>query len=68
MKICLAVLDIKQADGETYSPIMHSFISVVISIHLTIGNGNELSDDNVTNKGESDIYYFGDQQKIICAW
>jgi hypothetical protein len=68
MKICLAVLDKKQAYGETYSPIMHSFISVVISIHLTIGNENELSNDNVTNNGESDIYYFGDEWKIICSW
>jgi hypothetical protein len=68
MKICL-VIGIKLADGETSPPpTMQSFISLVISIHLITGNDKEFSDDNVTNKGESDIYYFGDQQKIICSW
>jgi hypothetical protein len=44
----------KQADGETYLQIMHPFISVIISIHLTICNDNELSNNNVANKGKSD--------------
>lgn len=54
MKICSAVLDMKQADGETYLQIMHSFISAKISTHLTTCNDNEFSDNNVTNKGKSD--------------